>query len=311
MLLMALLCCTLIIPAMLQAATVPTGFQEYRVVGYAEHVYNMLLRSEDAGDKGLNQTVGFLNDAMASTVSATASSDNQIIYYDHWEDGDDTALDSVLTGTDPATVTFQSTTLIFGDGNASNGDACDYVAGTCSNDLLLRGDSLNLISYNDIFGADPADCNNPDELASCITIPRDTNEIRFDGGDRLIGAGGPVTLVHVQEPAADGQGWLGSGVEILPKQAVEAATSYSIPIGEDLFTGFGGSDTPGEPFLYVDLNIVAFEDNTSVQVTSPGETTINFTLKAWPGPVRSPEPLPCCQTCYTATITSPRHRAKM
>jgi hypothetical protein len=58
-------------------------------------------------------------------------------------------------------------------------------------------------------------------------------------------------------------------------QAFQNATSYSIPIGENLFTGVGSVT---EPFQYAALEILAFEDNTSVVINSPGSGTITLTL---------------------------------
>jgi len=225
---------TLILPMKTMAATVPTGFQEYRIVGYEEHIYDMYDRVVN-GEAGPGYVLG---NAMSSIVSATSSSDNQVFAYDHWEDGDDPGLDDILAGDDPATVTLQASTLIFGDNNAANGDACTYVSSPCVNDILSRGDNLTMISQTgwDTFVGGNAQCATPGTLADCVTIPRNTAEVRFDGGDRIVSSGGPVTMVHVQEPAAhngadvNAPGNLGGAVEILSKQAVEAATSFSIPV---------------------------------------------------------------------------------
>ena len=65
---------------------------------------------------------------------------------------------------------------------------------------------------------------------------------------------------------------------MLSKQAVAGALSYSIPVGEDLYPAFGCPNCVMEPFHYVDLNVVAFEDGTSVFVDSPGAGTVSFTL---------------------------------
>ena len=54
---------------------------------------------------------------------------------------------------------------------------------------------------------------------------------------------------------------------------MEAARSYSVPIGEDLYAG----NTVTEPFHYVELDLVAFED-TSITVESPGAGSVSFDL---------------------------------
>ncbi len=254
----------------LGAQAVPTGFQEYEVLGHEEHVYDFFNRPV------LGQfAVGYnLSGAMLSVVSATASSDNQIIYYDQWEDGFEVDLFA------PA----QTSTLVFGDQDNSNGRACDYIASLpctgvpATDDVINTGDTLSLTSNtNTGTGAAPI-CTAAPTLQACIPIPRVSTDIRFDGGDRLIASGGPLSLVHLQEPTANINGILGGAVEILPKQALANATSYSVPVGEDTFTNQGGPGTAGQPFSFVDLDLVAFEDGTQVQVVSPGAGTVNFTL---------------------------------
>ena len=67
--------------------------------------------------------------------------------------------------------------------------------------------------------------------------------IRFDGGDRIVTSGGPISFVHNQDPkciagcATDNMTIIGGATEVLSKQAFQNATSYSIPIGENLWTG--------------------------------------------------------------------------
>ena len=74
-----------------RAATVPTGFQEYHVIGQKQHVWDMFNRPVIG-----QPFVGFtLSNAMLSVVSATASSANQIVYYDHWEDNADVTGDGI------------------------------------------------------------------------------------------------------------------------------------------------------------------------------------------------------------------------
>ncbi len=74
-----------------RAATVPTGFQEYHVIGQEQPVWDMFNRPVIG-----QPFVGFtLSNAMLSVVSATVSSTNQIIYYDHWEDNVDVTGDGI------------------------------------------------------------------------------------------------------------------------------------------------------------------------------------------------------------------------
>ncbi len=79
-----------------------------------------------------------------------------------------------------------------------------------------------------------------------------------------------MSLIHNQWPMTQ---YIGGATEILPRQAVEAARSYSVPIGEDLFI----NGTVTEPFQYVELELVAFED-TGITVESPGAGSVSFNL---------------------------------
>ena len=63
----------LIRPALAQ----PTGYQEYYVLGYEEHIWNAFTQIYGEGISG----------DICSTVSLVATTDYQSIYYDHWEDG--------------------------------------------------------------------------------------------------------------------------------------------------------------------------------------------------------------------------------
>ena len=60
---------------------VPTGRQEYFVLGYEQHLYNMLNRIYDEYGAPLG------SNRMNSVVSVVASADDQVVTYDHWEDG--------------------------------------------------------------------------------------------------------------------------------------------------------------------------------------------------------------------------------
>ena len=108
----------------------PTGFQEYFVLGYEQHTWDMMNKVV-AGEGG-----GPLGAGMNSVVTATASADNQIVYYDQWEDGFEADIFNPV----------QPSTLIIGDGNPANGDDCDFNNDPCGTDVLLQGDFVNFAS---------------------------------------------------------------------------------------------------------------------------------------------------------------------
>ena len=66
-----------LLPASVNAQ--PTGYQEYYVLGYEEHIW----RAFDAIYDGSSGIPG----QICSTVSLVATADYQVVYYDHWEDG--------------------------------------------------------------------------------------------------------------------------------------------------------------------------------------------------------------------------------
>ena len=89
--------------------------------------------------------------------------------------------------------------------------------------------------------------------------------IRFDGGDRIVTSGGPISFVHNQDPkcavgcGTDNMTIIGGATEVLSKQAFQNATSYSIPIGESLWTGDGTASRNRFP-----EGIVPSENNCSL-----------------------------------------------
>ena len=240
--------------AELPGVVVPTGRQEYFVLGYEQHLYNMLRRIYDEWGAAL------ATNRMNSVVSAVVSADDQIVTYDHWEDG---------LEADPWSLTPSlATTLVLGDNDPANGRACDWM--TCgpghAEDALLRGDALTFASNQTCTGNAAVQCY--------VAIPRAAAAIRFDGGDRIVTSGGPLSIIHDQNPNSP---YSGGSTEVLPKQAYAGASSYSIPVGENLFAG---DNTPYEFVQFAAIDLVAFEADTQVFINSPGAGTVSFTLQA-------------------------------
>ena len=112
------------------AQQIPTGYQEYFVLGHEQQVW-FLLNRVITGEGGGGYTAG---DGMNSVVSAVASADGQRLYYDHWEDGLEADILNPV----------QATTWILGDGNAANGDVCLWTTAACAGDLIAQGMELTL-----------------------------------------------------------------------------------------------------------------------------------------------------------------------
>ncbi|MBN1888086.1 MAG: DUF11 domain-containing protein, partial [Thermoflexales bacterium] len=225
------------------AAYIPTGYQEYYVNGYEEHLWRMYMAIND------NHTDPALTPGnICSTVSLVATANYQVIYYDHWEDGYESDLFNPV----------QATTEVYGDGVTGNGGT-----GT---DILVAGDDINLVSVNSGATKHSYVPVNPN---------RNPAQIRYDGGDRVISTGGPVALAHAVWPY--NASWVGDAFEIYSRQAQEGAYSYRLPIGQDLYT-FGGGDTGSYgDFRDVYLQLQAFEDNTTVLIDN-GAQAVNMTL---------------------------------
>ncbi|HDQ72784.1 MAG TPA: DUF11 domain-containing protein, partial [Chloroflexi bacterium] len=221
----------------------PAGFQEYLVMGDEYQIYRMFndLRSS-----------GSFNTEMVSIVTIVATSNGQQIYYDHWEDGYE---EDIFNPTQP-------TTLVFGDGDPSNGDSGH------GNDTLAKGVVLTLKSS--VSGA-----GNVVTGTINVASSRDANEIRFDSRDRIVTTGGPVNVVHAVWP--HGETYIGGSWEIYSFQAWQNGTSYTIPVGEDSYTDNGGASGPFADFKHVWLEVQAAEDNTNLTIDN-GNTTINLTL---------------------------------
>ena len=105
------------------AAALPSGYQEYFVLGSEEHAWRMFdsIRVQEGSPTPIGSEI-------ASTVTLVATADDQLIYYDHWEDGYEADLLNPI----------QSTTEVYGDGNTANGGS--------GSDVLHAGDVLSLAS---------------------------------------------------------------------------------------------------------------------------------------------------------------------
>ena len=135
----------------------------------------------------LRYTVGITNAASGSTM-----------YYDQWEDGYEADI------ANPS----QSTTLIFGDGNTSNGNAATYCA-ACTGDTLPQG--APLVMQND------------------IATPRNAANLFFDGGDKVASTRGfAITAGGFTTP-------LGSVLSMVVSayDTTKYATDYTAPVGTD------------------------------------------------------------------------------
>jgi hypothetical protein len=175
---------------------------------------------------------------VTTMVSVVISTNGTLVYWDHWEDGYE----------NPLSTSFQSTTEIWGDGNAANGCAPPLKGNLCTNaaDKLYAGQAI--VIQND------------------VPLPRVTSKIVYDGGDN-IKSSYPVTVNRAAFPSYPGSLMAGA-VEVYD-------TNYGW--GYD-FVAPLGSDTnlPTNAFEYVSMYCQAKEDNTTVKFNGG---TITKTLK--------------------------------
>ncbi|MGL5940608.1 MAG: DUF4347 domain-containing protein, partial [Waterburya sp.] len=135
---------------------------------------------------------------ITSIISLTASTNNTVIYYDHWEDGYEVDLNNPT----------QSTTQIFGDNNPANGIPPGFTTDK------LNGGSVSVLK-ND------------------VVVPRSTAQIKFDGQDK-IGASKAIAVTRTGW-AGQSSTLLADAWEVV--DTLNYGTSFKVPIGENVNTG--------------------------------------------------------------------------
>jgi hypothetical protein len=178
---------------------------------------------------------------IVTMISFTTSVDNTVIYYDEHEDGFEPDI------TNPT----QSTTKIWGDGDASNGCAPDVDPCTDAADVINAGRAIVIENY-----------------IACA--PRDVSQIFYDGGDRVM-SNFPIAVTRAAYPLSPGS-VLAGAVEVLDTSYW--AESYVSPVGPGIWKDEGNNAQ--DPFGYCAIVIMAGEDNTVV--TYPNGTTITLDM---------------------------------
>jgi uncharacterized repeat protein (TIGR01451 family) len=172
-----------------------------------------------------------------SLISFSISTTGTVIWYDHWEDGYETDV----------TLPKQSTTQIWGDGNASNGCAPTVVDCTDATDVFKAGDSVVL----------------EDEVE--LKAERNVANMRYDAGDK-IQASFPIGMTRGGYPAGYGALMAGA-VEVLDTNSW--GTSFESPVGTNSVFETGG-------FKISAVVIMAGENNTKVTVNGSASNIITL-----------------------------------
>ena len=170
-------------------------------------------------------------------ISVTISTNGTVVYWDHWEDGYE----------DPLDPSMQSTTVVWGDGNAANGCAPNHgLLCTDENDRLFAGQAVI--------------------LENSVELPRalDTH-VLYDGGDN-IKTTYPVAVTrgaYAQKP-----GSLLAGATEVYDTGYGWGTVFLSPVGTD-------TNIDTDAFQYVALYCQAKEDNTTVAFNGGKSATLN------------------------------------
>jgi hypothetical protein len=138
-------------------------------------IYNHTFRAINLGQRGSN---------VITMIGIAVSTDNTVLYYDHWEDGFE------RDATNPS----RTTTQIWGDGNAANGCVPRRPC-TNADDRLRAGDVI--ILENDV----PA--SRPNLLSPLV----------YDGGDR-VQASFPIAVTRAAYPRGGAGSMMAGAVEV-------------------------------------------------------------------------------------------------
>lgn len=169
-------------------------------------------------------------------ISVTISTNGTIVYWDHWEDGYE----------NPLIPSMQSTTEVWGDGNAANG--CAPIPGrscTNANDRLFAGQAI--VIQND------------------VPVPRSFGASRlYDGADN-VKATYPVAVTRGAYP--DQPGSLLAGAVEVYDTSYGWGTEFWAPLGIN-------ANIATSAFEYVAMYCQAKEDNTVVRFNGGSTRTL-------------------------------------
>ncbi|MFI3196362.1 MAG: DUF4347 domain-containing protein, partial [Methylococcaceae bacterium] len=175
-----------------------------------------------------------------TTISIASTSNGTIVVYDQWEDGYEIDIKNPI----------QSSTLIWGDGNLTNGTA----PGT-SDDLFSSGKSI--ILSNDVI---------PGTTATVVD---------FDGRDK-IGSTKAIAVSRTGYSITPGS-VLAGAVNVI--DSGNAGKNYIIPIGGTNAAYAGAGITANSQlFEYTSAHIIATQDNTVVSIYKTGDSIIDATV---------------------------------
>lgn len=178
---------------------------------------------------------------MISLISVAISTDNTVIWYDHWEDGYEANV--------KATTLQSARTQIWGDGKASNGCRPDIVNCRDGDDYLNAGDSF--------------------VISNSMAIPRTATNwfqdgLKMDGGDKIM-TSFPITVTrggYAENPGS----LLAGGVEVY--DTASWGTKFEAPVGSDVVTA-------AQTFEYSRFFIMSASDGNTIKLPNNRTTVLN------------------------------------
>ncbi|MCC6811847.1 MAG: DUF11 domain-containing protein, partial [Deltaproteobacteria bacterium] len=256
-------------------ADTTVGKQTYMVTARESQVLS-ILKQQAPGTFGA-AGAGVLT--MNSVVSFTASADDQIVVYDHWEDGFETdayAAPPLLKATTLRFRLFKGQTISLTSTTNNQVVPCTPAGGmtqtavpvgaaaSCNftDDPLHTGTDAQTVPLVATTQACSYACSN------ILTSPRGV-AVRFDGGDRISTIGGGISLIHEVYPQiANSERWATS-LEHFSKESLRGFLSFRLPIGQ----------TGADPFRFARAFVTAFEDNTTITLDN-GTKNVTVTLNS-------------------------------
>ncbi|MEI6175856.1 MAG: SdrD B-like domain-containing protein [Verrucomicrobiota bacterium] len=182
-------------------------------------------------------------------VTFAAANDNTVIYYDQWEDGYEASI------TNPT----QSTTQVWGDGNAANG----YPPGN-PGDLIPAGSVFSLRNY--------------------VTSTTGASALKYDSRDK-VASFKPITLTKTSYPT--NAGTLMAGCVEVFEQGLWG-TEFRVPIGSNMPTSTATATLTwdSDMFAYTALSIMAGAGGATVQIDADNNGTFETTATLAEGQTR-------------------------
>ena len=186
-----------------------------------------------------------------TVVAITATDNNTVVAYDHWEDNYETNLN------DPT----QTSTKVW-----------VYTGGLWYNDLDKSG-SYNTGDTAVVSGTGGITVNGQTLILTNAVNPLSPTTVDFDGRDK-IGSSKAISVTRAGWSTTPGT-VLAGAVSVI--DAGNAGKSYILPMGQNVVTAATDVST-SRLFEYTSVHVMAISDNTTVNIDKDGNGTVDATV---------------------------------